>query len=483
MKRWLMAVVLTASLIGTAPAGAITPVIPPPPYTAEELAGLKARAQAGDAAAQSTLGRTLTWGLRTAADIPQGLHWLNLAAAQNDGAAEEALGQAYLDGKGVTASKPEALEWFQRAVAHGQSSANGWATELAAARDHYVKLQAAAQTGDAAAEYAFAHNMTPERTGYYGHGWGDDDAVKWYRLSAVQGYAAAESWMGFYYLMGYLRDRAGPSAPHAVWENDDADTRDMFFKAQIATGWYEKAAAQGDAEAIHTLPVAYNITRGYDKDQMDAKLRAAAWRDPPSGAPSDSHQLWTGWVAQDLIRLCAWYDGRTVVWPYGLDGREVSVIIGRPQPDKALACYQHQADVGLDTGAYVFAYRTDQAEAPGGDTAETAYRKAWDTMSGNGGLATRAAAHLGLKALARKDRATAYAWLTVAGEGNMTIYGPPESGIPDEPDLAGRVSTALAGLRLSGTEKASGDQTLTALRGTHPPPPPPVPLPPPPSVY
>ena len=486
MTRFLTGAILAAALIGATPAHAIVPAIPPPAYTDQEVADFKAKAQAGDAAAQSTLGRAYMYGLRIGKDVPEGLRLLNLAAAQNDGAAEEALGDAYLSGNGVTASKPAALDWFRRAVADGQSSATGWANQLGQAHDYYLKLQAAAQTGDAAAQYAFAAFMPPEHPGYGGHGWGDDDAIKWYKLSAKQGYAPAEAWLGFYYLMGYVRDKSGQAAPHAAWEADEFKTGQI----NIAVDWYEKAAAQGDDEAIHVLPAVYVMSLIKSPEQIEAAIRASAWRPlPPAPSRDTLAELKNGHyrddmaidaerqhIFNDLRQLCAWYDGQALAWQDNHLTDDAQIITGWPRPDRALDCYRHEGDIGLPGGAYVAAYRTSHAAKPDLVEAEKDYRRVWDLFTDNAGLATRAAAHIGLMARDRGDRAAAYAWLTMAVRGDMTVFGENGAGV-DEPDLADRAAAALKALKLTPAQKAEGDAQLTGLLRSHPPAPPPPPPP------
>ena len=496
MRRSWLAATLASLLMSATTAQAIVPVIPPPAYTAQELADLKSKAAKGDVAAQSELGRAYLYGQRVVTHEAEGLHWLNMAAAQSDGAAEEALGNVYLQGKGVTANKAKALDWFSRAVAHGQSTARNWADDLTRQHDTYIKLQTAAQTGDAAAQYAFAAFMPPERPGYGGHGWGEDDAIKWYSLSAKQGYAPAEAWMGFYYLMGAIRDKTGPTAPHAAWENDDKIGIYVLGKAAIAADWYEKAAAQGNDEALHVLPAVYAISRGYDTPLLEKAMRASALRAVP---PRPSQDLLSearagrlhddmavdaerGHIFEDLAKLCAWYDGEPAEWHYNHLTDDVEVIHGQPQPDKAMDCYQHQADIGVETGGYVVAYRREYGEKPDVAQAEAAFRKLWDGASYNSGLATRAAAHIGLMARDRKETVTAYAWLSVAARGDMMI-SPNGAGMPDERNLKDLVTTALAELKLTASQKSEGDRQTEGLLAQHPPSPPLAPPPTPVTLY
>lgn len=85
---------------------------------------LKARADAGEAIAQFTLGDYLLEGSRGAPKDPvEGLRYLELAAAQNHEPAVTLLAERYQEGRGVAADKVRALVLLQRAVELGSSRA------------------------------------------------------------------------------------------------------------------------------------------------------------------------------------------------------------------------------------------------------------------------------------------------------------------------------------------------------------------------
>src|SRR5690606_19071002 len=89
--------------------------------------------------------------------------------------------------------------------------------------DDLSELQRKANGGDPEAQSALG--------GVYDHGLGvpenDQEAVKWYRKAAEQGYAVAQAILGVMYAKG-----------EGVPKND-----------QEAVKWYRKAADQGDAYA------------------------------------------------------------------------------------------------------------------------------------------------------------------------------------------------------------------------------------------
>jgi hypothetical protein len=91
------------------------------PDVQRALEAARARAAAGDAVAQFSLGSLLYYG---AADVTQAIHWFRQAAAQSYPPAEFQIGQLYELGFGVTQSDAEALAWYRRAAEHGFAAAH-----------------------------------------------------------------------------------------------------------------------------------------------------------------------------------------------------------------------------------------------------------------------------------------------------------------------------------------------------------------------
>jgi len=84
------------------------------------LSAVRARASAGDAVAQFSLGSILYYGTR---DTAQGLEWFRKAAAQGYASAEFQMGQSYDFGFGVTQDDRQALDWYRKAADHGYAPA------------------------------------------------------------------------------------------------------------------------------------------------------------------------------------------------------------------------------------------------------------------------------------------------------------------------------------------------------------------------
>lgn len=117
MKR-LFGVLMLALLSTTAPR-----CIGAQAQSPAEIAVLKKKAAAGDAAAQVSLGDTYYLGEVVPKSMTEAVKWYRLAAAQGNAAAQYNLGTMYDNGEGVPESKTEAVSWFTLAAAHGDASA------------------------------------------------------------------------------------------------------------------------------------------------------------------------------------------------------------------------------------------------------------------------------------------------------------------------------------------------------------------------
>ena len=91
--------------------------------SAQELADLRARAEAGDADAQSDIGFMYGTGQGVPQDVTEAVRWLRLAAEQGEAGAQNNLGVAYGDGEGVPQDDAEAVRWYRLAAEHGHAIA------------------------------------------------------------------------------------------------------------------------------------------------------------------------------------------------------------------------------------------------------------------------------------------------------------------------------------------------------------------------
>lgn len=93
------------------------------PAGTAEAARLRARAQAGDAAAQFELGDRCYFGRGMPRDHAASARWYRLAAEQGHGGAQVNLGNAHLRGEGLLRNPAEAYVWFALAAGQGHPGA------------------------------------------------------------------------------------------------------------------------------------------------------------------------------------------------------------------------------------------------------------------------------------------------------------------------------------------------------------------------
>ena len=89
----------------------------------EDITLLKAKAEAGDAAAQLKLARAYESGGGVPQDDGLAAQWYRKAAEQDNSEAQDALGGKYLLGLGLDKNKEESVKWFQRSARAGNASA------------------------------------------------------------------------------------------------------------------------------------------------------------------------------------------------------------------------------------------------------------------------------------------------------------------------------------------------------------------------
>ena len=114
--------------------------------SAQELADLHARADAGEATAEHALGFLYSDGLGVPQDHVEAAGWYRRAAEQGHVTAQHALGFLYSDGLGVPQNSVEAHMWLNLAA----SQLTGQSRERAvAARDALARLMTPAELRDA----------------------------------------------------------------------------------------------------------------------------------------------------------------------------------------------------------------------------------------------------------------------------------------------------------------------------------------------
>ena len=181
-----------------------------------DFQGLKARAEAGDAVYQESLGNAYCFGQGVTQDLAEAVKWYLKAAEQGNARCQCRLGWCYYSGQGVRQDYTEALKWSREAAEQGYA---GGQCNLGVS---YEKGQGVPQ------DYT--------------------EAVKWLRKAAEQGYASGQYNLGVCY-------RDGQGVPQDYTQS---------------VKWFQKAAEQGDADGQWNLGWCYEHGRGVPQDYAEA---------------------------------------------------------------------------------------------------------------------------------------------------------------------------------------------------------------------
>ena len=265
------------------------------------LAELRARAEQGEALAQSALGTVFLLGsLGVATDEAEAMKWYRRAADQQYAEAQNNLAVCYDRGLGVPKNPAQAARWYRRAAEQNHAPAQ---TSLGAcylngagvAKDDRegVKwfLKAAAQNnavaqGNLGNCYANGRGVARDEA----------EAVKWYRRAAEQRDAEAQNNLGACYLtgLGVAKDEAeGVKWLRRSAEQEHAEAQNNLGACYVtgqgvakdeaeAAQWFRKAAEQNHPEAQYRLSTCYHEQLGVAKDDAEAykwSLLAAAQGD------------------------------------------------------------------------------------------------------------------------------------------------------------------------------------------------------------
>jgi hypothetical protein len=151
---------------------------------------------AGHKAAQYCLGNNYINGVGITKNEGKAFEWFQKAALQGDALAQFSLGACYDKGQGVTEDKTLAIEWYQKAAEQGNADAQ---FNLA---EYYANVVKDAQR-----------------------------SFTWFRRAAALGHVKSQYNLGLCYELGRGIDK------------DEA----------LAMEWYQKSAAQNDANAQKAL--------------------------------------------------------------------------------------------------------------------------------------------------------------------------------------------------------------------------------------
>jgi TPR repeat protein len=166
----------------------------------EEARAVRARAEQGDATAETSLGRMYYLGEGVPRDYSEAMRWCRKAADQGGAHAQYDVGYLYELGHGVPQDYAEALRWYHKAADQGEAwgqasigemyyNGRGVEQDRAVAASWYRQ---AADRGLAKAQYDLGYMY------YYGQGVPQDltEADRWYHKAADQGYKNAQRALG-----------------------------------------------------------------------------------------------------------------------------------------------------------------------------------------------------------------------------------------------------------------------------------------------
>ncbi len=227
-----MLAVLLISFALVAPADPATGLLQTAPPTitgtgsakvsAAEISDIQKKADAGDSAAQYSLGRAYESGNGIPKRTDQAAIWYRKAADQGNEKAQNSLGVLYWLGDGVEKDKAEAVRWYRKAARQGNANA-------------MFNLGAAYYNGE-------------------GVGVSDNLADAWFLLSSEAGNTGGQE--------AVKRSQQ----EHSRWTFNEAFVtigqmyekgEDLPKNLQFAARWYRKAAEQGYGEAMISLAALY----------------------------------------------------------------------------------------------------------------------------------------------------------------------------------------------------------------------------------
>jgi TPR repeat protein len=293
------------------------------------------KAEAGDAAAQYSLGLNYKYGvLGSPKDLIQAFDWFTKSANQGYPDACFELAKRHLEGNGVAKNEALGVEWLRKAHDYGPASllmSDLYTMGIGVPQDQsealrWLRLSAGQGYGEAQIKLGERY-----RTGQ-GVKQDSTEAVNWYSKALKAG-SSDGSWkaanaLGRMYETGdgvaqdlnkaaeffELGGAAGKGARFRVYtkqaEQGDAtaqfDLAKMYEDGDFANAlkWYSKSAAQGNAEAAYNLGLIFAGLRhstGWTKNGSEAKnwLSKAADMGHPNAQVTLAQLSWREWGDPD----------------------------------------------------------------------------------------------------------------------------------------------------------------------------------------
>jgi TPR repeat protein len=237
-------------------------------------------AEQGEAEGQSSLAMMYLEGLGVTQDYIEATRLFHLAAEQEEAFAQYQLGLIYAKGVGVLQDEKEAIKWFRR------STLQGFIPSLKEL-DKLLKNKEQGKVANENKNKCLASDCN--KKGWDAYKAKDyKEAVKWYRLSAEQGYADGQFSLG------------------AMYKNGQGVPQDY----KEAVKWWKLSAEQGDADAQLNLGRMYREGKGVPQDNKEAvkwwKLSATQGKTRAQTRLGFMYDTGEG-VPQDYKEAVKWY--------------------------------------------------------------------------------------------------------------------------------------------------------------------------------
>ena len=317
------------AIYGIAPPNAAITVVQAAP-TPQDVAGVRARAERGDATAQYRLGKMYEVGRGVSGNLAEAVDWYRRAAEQGHVQALYETARRFGSGRNIEQDFGEERRLYrlaadqghpraQRQLALAYSRGDGVPRDSAQSEALYRSaaegFRRAAEGGEGRAQYELGERYTR------GEGVPDDAAlaVAWYRRAAVSFRRAAEAGDAeAQYELGRLIDNtvlkmslgfpnlwSGPVPPA-----DDGRCAQCSLLDRWAFAWFMRAAEQGYADAQQAVAWAYASGEGVQRDAAEAVVwyRRAAEQEHVFSQASLARLYARGdGIPQDDAEAIRWY--------------------------------------------------------------------------------------------------------------------------------------------------------------------------------
>lgn len=239
----------------------------------QDFVKLQAQAEAGDSAAQDTLGTKYLVGDGVEENKEEAVNWFRKSARQRNSSAMYHLGAAYYNGDGVPVSDSLSYAWFRVAKEAGNPNA----AEAVQRAESELKPETITIGLDKIAEMYEADGSLPEN---------ETEAARWWSVAAARGDEDARVALAVKMVSGqgvpqdltkgrHWCDQAAKNRNHRaeycmghIYEQGLGVKRDP----KKAREWYEPAAAAGLIQAMRALALMEIAGEGGKVDRISAFL-------------------------------------------------------------------------------------------------------------------------------------------------------------------------------------------------------------------